>query len=84
MQIQITATALKDIKKLDSVTAKRLRKKLIAIQHSPDPLATAKKLTSPFDGQFRYRIGDFRVVCELAQQTLYILRVQHRREVYRS
>jgi len=35
-------------------------------------------------GQYRLRVGDYRVIFELDEATLLVKRIAHRREVYRS
>jgi mRNA interferase RelE/StbE len=81
--ITVTKSAAKDISKLSAPVQKRLKAKLVFFASQPDPLAFAKPLTSPSDGQYRWRIGDYRVVFDLDQTVIVILRIQHRREVYR-
>ena len=76
-----TKTAARDIKKLDTVIKKRLKKKLE--EFSKDPFLYAKKLTDSRIGSFRWRIGNYRVVFDIDGDTIVILRVGHRREIYR-
>lgn len=76
-----TQTAQKDIQKLDTVAKKRIAKKLT--QYAQDPLSYAKKLTDPKLGTYRWRIGNFRVVFDLDQKNIVVLRIGHRREIYR-
>ncbi len=44
-----------------------------------------KALTGPLGGFWRYRVGDFRVVCAIQDSVLRVLvvRVGHRGEIYR-
>ncbi len=50
------------------------------------PLVTAKSLSGRYESLLRYRVGDYRVVCEIHDRVLVILvvAVAHRREVYRG
>ena len=76
-----TKTAVKDIQKLDIVAKKRIRKKMeIFIKK---PLFYSKKLINPAIGSFRFRIGNFRVVFEIDKDKIVVLRVGHRREIYK-
>jgi mRNA interferase RelE/StbE len=34
-------------------------------------------------GQYRFRIGDYRIIFDLANDMLYVLDVGHRKEIYR-
>lgn len=76
-----TKTAARDIQKLDNVTKKRLKKKLE--EYAKDPLNYAKKLADPKLGTYRWRIGNYRVVFDVERENIVILRVGHRREIYR-
>ena len=82
-QLKIEGRAKKDIDSLDAVTKKRIARKLKFFLSEDDPLSYAKKLTDSSGGDYRWRIGHFRVVFDIDEQTIKLLRVQHRREVYR-
>lgn len=84
MQLQFTETALKDLKKLNKITQKQIVKKLQFYLAQPDPLAYATKLTNfAKGGNYRFRIGDYRAVFDIDTKIIYILYIEHRREVYR-
>jgi len=76
-----TRTAARDIDKLDAVIKKKLSKKLT--EYSKNPHHYAKKLISKEIGTYRWRIGDFRVVFDIDTHKIVILRVGHRREIYK-
>ena len=80
-ELAYTDRARKDIESLDRVAQKRIAKKIMNLTH--DPLRISKKLIDPRIGTYRYRIGDYRVVFDLRGKTVFILRVGHRREIYR-
>lgn len=77
--------AKKDVKKLDSYTKLMIKswieKRLL---HCEDPRAHGKALTANRKGQWRYRIGDYRLICTIEDDRLVILAltIGHRREVY--
>jgi len=77
-----TKNARRDIKKLDRVAQKRLAKALGRLREKP--CFYARKLVLPQLGGYRYRIGDYRVIFEIKDKKIIILRVGHRREIYRS
>ena len=80
-QLRYTAQAVKDIKSLDPVVKKRLGATLE--RYRTDPFKYAVKLQkSAMVGQYRFRIGHYRVIFDRHGQALIILRVMHRREVY--
>lgn len=84
--IDYTNTARTQLRKLDKQTAKRILDFLDErIAGRDDPRSTGKALTGPLGGLWRYRIGDFRVICDIQDGALRILVVQlaNRRDVYR-
>ena len=76
-----TKTAAKDILKLDVVAKKKIKKKLEI--YSRNPLVTSKKLINSAIGTYRWRVGNFRIVFDMEGEKIIILRVGHRREIYR-
>ncbi len=82
--LKIESRAAKDLKSLDIRTQKRIIKKLKFYLNSNDPLAYSKKLADSEDGDYRWRIGNYRAVFDIKNDTIKLLRVQHRREVYKK
>ncbi len=79
-----TETAKGDIEKLEVQVKKRLHKKLLHFAETEDMSAYAKKLTNSRAGEYRLRIGDYRVVFDMKGSTCVVLRVQHRGDIYRN
>lgn len=82
--IEITATAEKELSKLDRDVRRRVADKILLLEENPRP-AGAKHLETPFDG-YRVRIGDWRVLYTVddAAKSVVVYAVRHRREVYRK
>ena len=82
-----TKRAQNDLSNLDSHIAKRILDKINFLVAQPNPILFAKKLTNSSIGQFRFRVGDYRVVFDLDNKgiviILVILTIKHRREAYR-
>ena len=76
----MTARAMRDFEKMDKETRQRIVEKLGLYSH--DPMQYARKLTNPKIGTWRFRIGEYRVIFDLEGDTIVILRLGHRREVY--
>ncbi|HEX4774957.1 MAG TPA: type II toxin-antitoxin system RelE/ParE family toxin [Candidatus Saccharimonadales bacterium] len=76
--------AAKAIQKLPPQIKKRLKVKLEWFVSQADPLTFAEPLTKPADAQYRFRVGHYRILFDAEGQTLIILFVQHRRDVYRK
>ena len=83
-QLRIESRARKDLKALDPVVQRRIAKRLKFFLSQVDPLNYAKKLTDPIGGNYRWRIGPYRLIFDAEGKTIKLLRVQHRREVYRK
>lgn len=83
-QILITPSAKKDIKKLDQVVKVRIQKKLEYFAKNNDPLVFATALVGSKIGSYRWRIGVFRVIFDVDNDKIVILRIRHRRDVYKD
>ncbi|WP_206221351.1 type II toxin-antitoxin system RelE/ParE family toxin [Streptococcus tangpeifui] len=78
-----TKRFIKQLKKLDKFTQKRITAYLSS--HAlDDPRQYGKALSANRTGQWRYRIGDYRVICQIQDQELIVLTlsVGHRRDIY--
>ena len=75
----------KDFKKLDRYTQRMIKSWIFKnLQNCEDPRVHGKGLTADRSGQWRYRIGDYRLICTIDDDKLIILAltVGHRRDVY--
>ena len=56
------------------------------VRDYPHPRAKGKALSHQYKGLWRYRVGDYRVMCELfdAKRMVEVLGIGHRREIYRA
>jgi mRNA interferase RelE/StbE len=86
-KIELSERADRELADLDPQQANRILNFLrhrIAIRG--DPRSLGKALQGPTFGElWRYRVGDFRIVCKIEDRKLVILVVQvgHRRDIYR-
>ena len=81
--IHFTQSATLDIKRLDAVIQKRLGKKLQQIIALDDVAPLMKRLQGNLEGTCRIRLGEYRLLFDLVGNHITILRVQHRKDVYR-
>lgn len=84
--IEFVPAAAKELKKLDRQVSARIVKTLeerIALLDDPRTIGSA--LVGEHAGYWRWRIGDYRVVAQIKDEriTVLVVRVAHRREVYR-
>jgi mRNA interferase RelE/StbE len=83
---RIDERALKDLRKLDHPTQREIFRYCDArIAGNLDPRRFGKALTGNLRGLWRYRIGDYRLICQIKDRELIVLIVSagHRREIYR-
>ena len=83
--VKTTSRFDKEFKKLDKYTMKMMKswinKNLVGCEN---PRLHGKELTSNRSGQWRYQIGDYRLICSIEENELVILAlsVGHRHDVY--
>ena len=84
-EVELSERFKREFRKLDKYTQKILRgwinKNLVDCE---DPRQHGKGLTANRSGQWRYRIGDYRLICQINDEKLIILAlsVGHRRDIY--
>lgn len=81
MKIEIRTSAVKDLKKIDSIERKKIHEKILELTNFPD-VRNIKKLTS-FEPAYRLRIGAYRVLFDVVFDTIIIGRVLHRKDSYK-
>jgi len=79
--IQYDPKAVKQLQKLDKSIASKILDGIEEFSSNP-VLTKIKKLKTPFDGAYRLRIGDYRVVFYQEDNLMLISRVAHRKQVY--
>lgn len=84
-KIVFSEKAKKQLKKLDKhISALILGWLEKNIQNCDNPRVHGKGLVENKSGQWRYRIGDYRVICEIKdnQVIVLVLNIGHRKEIY--
>jgi mRNA interferase RelE/StbE len=81
-KIEIKKSAAKEIENLPSVVLKRVVTHIQELGNDPRPVGY-KKLSG--DEKYRIRVGDYRILYEIEDEvvTVYVVKVAHRKEVYR-
>jgi mRNA interferase RelE/StbE len=83
MEIIFTHSAFRQLKKLDKKIQKRIINKLKFFAAQKNPLQFAEPLRDRRFGQFRFRIGDYRVIFDVEKEKIIILKVGYRKDIYR-
>jgi mRNA interferase RelE/StbE len=84
-KVEISRLAQKQLDDLDVTVSRRIVKFLRErIEKLDDPRQIGDPLSGPLRDYWRYRVGDYRVVCLLEHERLVVLvlRVGHRSEIY--
>jgi len=84
-KIEYSDKALKSLKKIDKTSAKRIIDFLdYRLAATDDPRILGKSLKGDLGVFWRYRVGDYRILCEIQDNRLVILAalIGHRRDIY--
>ena len=81
-KIAFKKSVSRDLKKIDKEQVKKILKKIEA--ELPQKAETLPTLTGKFSGLRKFRVGDFRVIFSIIGNTTLVLRIRHRKEVYKS
>ncbi|MBI5816356.1 MAG: type II toxin-antitoxin system RelE/ParE family toxin [Nitrospinae bacterium] len=81
--VRFSATAGKQLKKLDTKWQSAILDYL-EDRVAPEPKKFGKALIGDKAGMWRYRVGDYRIICEMLDQqaTIHVLKIGHRKDVY--
>ena len=78
-------SAVKDLKKLPHSIQKRIKTKLTFFLSQNDAIDYAIPLVNSVNGgDYRFRVGEYRVVFDKNDTTLIVLYIEHRSDVYRK
>lgn len=84
--VEYTDLAYKNLKKLDKYTRKLIlswiHKNLVGCSN---PCQHGKGLLGNKSEQWRYRVGDYRIICDIQDDKILVLvlEIGHRREIYK-
>ncbi len=82
-RVEVAPAALREIRKLDPPTRRRIQAAIELLADQPRP-SGAQKLVGG-EGEWRVRTGDYRIIYEIHDNTLLVLVLAagHRRNIYR-
>lgn len=81
--VDFKPSTIKDLRKLPINIQKRIAKKLEYYLNQSEPLDYAVPLVGNGKvGDYRFRVGDYRVVFDFKDNRITILMIEHRRDVY--
>ncbi len=85
-RVELSDAAVKALRKIDPQAAKRIirfiRERILT---ADDPRAHGKTLQGELRTYWRYRVGAYRLICHIEDETLRVLvvRIGHSKDVYR-
>lgn len=81
-KVDITNSARKEIKNLDSQVIKRIVEQLKSLEENPFPSGYKKLIAK--DG-YRIRVGDYRIIYDVleAEKIIRVYKAGHRKDIYR-
>jgi len=84
-KIRFIEKAEKLLRKLDN----QMQRKIISYLDQPELLRNPKSLGKPLlhnkKGSWRYRVGSYRIICQIVEKELVVLVLElgHRKEIYK-
>ncbi len=84
-QVRFAEKALKQLKKLDKPVQKLILNWLENnLEGTDEPRLKGKALVSNHSGEWRYRVGDYRLIADIQDElvTILIIAVGHRKDIY--
>jgi mRNA interferase RelE/StbE len=84
--LQTTPKFDRQIKKLNKVNQKQIIKYLLEnVENSQNPRNSGKALIGNMKGLWRYRVGDYRIICDIQDEECIVLALEtaHRKDVYK-
>ena len=85
MKVEYAPAASKQFSRLDKPIQSRIKKYMSEIASLNNPRSRGKALTSNLSGLWRYRVGDYRILCRIRDDKLImtVIEIGHRSTVYR-
>jgi mRNA interferase RelE/StbE len=84
-KIEFTVKAEKQFAKLGKPIQAQIARYIDELSSLDDPRSRGKALAGGLAGLWRYRVGDFRLLCRLQDETLVLLVLEmgHRKDIYK-
>ncbi|MDR1974506.1 MAG: type II toxin-antitoxin system RelE/ParE family toxin [Bacteroidales bacterium] len=85
-QLETTPKFEKQLKKIDKVGQKEIIEYLLKnIEGTENPRSLGKALLGDCKGLWRYRVGNYRIICNIQDKECVVLALEtaHRKDIYR-
>lgn len=76
----------KTFSKLDKTVKEKIKSFTDYLITLPDPTKRGQRLQGDFSGLWKFRVGDYRLICDVNGHELiiYTVKIGHRREIYKK
>lgn len=82
MEIVYTQKAAKQFRDLSRQIQERIADKMVFYSKQSDPIKFAKRLVDPKEGEYRFQVGDYRIIFDVIDNNTFVLKVSKRDKVY--
>lgn len=83
MKVYYTYRAAEQLENLPIEIQKRIANKMRFYESQASPLKFAERLTEPREGEYRFRVGNYRIIFDATGNKLYVLAIKKRDEAYK-
>jgi mRNA interferase RelE/StbE len=83
MKINYTKSAIADLVSLPKEVQKRIAQKMKFYAKAQNPIRFAERLTDFKDAEFRFRIGEYRILFDVVGNSIFVLKIKHRKDIYK-
>ncbi len=84
--IELSRTAARQFSKLDNPLKIRVKDFIVKLSAMDNPRHNGKIMQGQYSDYYRYRVGDYRLICHIEDSKMLITLIQlgHRKEVYKK
>ncbi|MDY5160680.1 type II toxin-antitoxin system RelE family toxin [Actinotignum urinale] len=84
-RVKLSSKAEKQVLKLDKKPFDAIMSYLKQLEFIDNPRSTGKALQGNLKGLWRYRVGNYRIICNIQDKelTIYAVDIDHRKNIYR-
>jgi len=83
MEVFYTQKSAKQLKSLPHSIQKRIVEKMRFYANQNNPLKFAEHLSDRREGEFRFRVGNYRLIFDVRANAIYVLKIDRRDKVYK-
>jgi mRNA interferase RelE/StbE len=83
MNWKISSVGMRFVKKISKPELKRIFDKLDWFCSQKNTLSFADHLTKDPFGEYRFRVGDYRIIFDVSNDTAWIHKIGHRKDIYK-